>query len=90
MTQQGRIGFVAGGQCAMQPARVEEAVASQLKLLPRETTATKSWADFGAVIIVKSLADAVPLVDRLAPRRLAFCWPWRGTAPCRLQRASWV
>lgn len=51
-------------------ARVEEAVASQLKLLPRETTATKSWADFGAVIIVKSLADAVPLVDRLAPEHL--------------------
>ncbi len=50
--------------------RVEEAVASQLKLLPREATATKSWADFGAVIIVKSLADAVPLVDRLAPEHL--------------------
>ncbi len=51
-------------------ARVEEAVAAQLKLLPRETTATKSWADFGAVIVVKSLADAVPLVDRLAPEHL--------------------
>tara|TARA_R110000868_G_scaffold18194_4_gene80610 strand:- start:887 stop:2179 length:1293 start_codon:yes stop_codon:yes gene_type:complete len=50
--------------------RVEEAVARQLKLLPRETTATKSWADFGAVIIVKSLDDAVPLVDRLAPEHL--------------------
>jgi len=51
-------------------ARVEEAVAAQLKLLPRETTATKSWTDFGAVIVVKSLADAVPLVDRLAPEHL--------------------
>ena len=51
-------------------ARVEEAVARQLTMLPRETTATKSWADFGAVIIVKTLDDAVPLVDRLAPEHL--------------------
>lgn len=50
--------------------RVEEAVDRQLQVLPRETTATKSWADFGAVIVVKSLADAVPLVDRLAPEHL--------------------
>ena len=50
--------------------RVEDAVAAQLKLLPRETTARKSWADFGAVIVVKSLDDAVPLVDRLAPEHL--------------------
>ncbi|MGB3808631.1 MAG: histidinol dehydrogenase [Parvibaculum sp.] len=49
---------------------VEEAVARQLKLLPRETTATKSWADFGAVIVVRNLDDAVPLVDRLAPEHL--------------------
>lgn len=51
-------------------ARVEEAVMRQLTMLPRETTATKSWADFGAVIIVKTLDDAVPLVDRLAPEHL--------------------
>lgn len=50
--------------------RVEEAVAAQLKLLPREATAAKSWADYGAVIVVKTLADAVPLVDRLAPEHL--------------------
>jgi histidinol dehydrogenase len=50
--------------------RVEEAVARQLTMLPRETTATKSWADFGAVIVVKKLDDAVVLVDRLAPEHL--------------------
>lgn len=50
--------------------RVEEAVERQLKALPRETTATKSWADFGAVIVVERLADACPLVDRLAPEHL--------------------
>jgi len=50
--------------------RVEEAVTRQLTMLPRETTATKSWADFGAVITVAKLDDAVPLVDRLAPEHL--------------------
>ena len=50
--------------------RVEEAVARQLQALPRETTATKSWADFGAVILVERLGDAAPLVDRLAPEHL--------------------
>jgi histidinol dehydrogenase len=50
--------------------RVEEAVVRQLTTLPRETTATRSWADFGAVIIVAKLDDAVPLVDRLAPEHL--------------------
>ncbi|MCW5728221.1 histidinol dehydrogenase [Parvibaculum sp.] len=50
--------------------RVEEAVARQLQALPRETTATKSWADFGAVITVARLADAAPLIDRLAPEHL--------------------
>jgi histidinol dehydrogenase len=49
---------------------VEEAVTRQLKLLPRETTAARSWADFGAIIVVRRLADAVALVDRLAPEHL--------------------
>ena len=29
-----------------------------------------SWRDYGAIILVKSLAEAVPLVDRLAPEHL--------------------
>jgi histidinol dehydrogenase len=32
--------------------------------------ATGSWRDFGAVITVGALGDAVPLVDRLAPEHL--------------------
>jgi len=50
--------------------RVGEAVERQLKALPRETTATRSWADFGAVIVVAKLDDAAPLVDRIAPEHL--------------------
>ena len=49
---------------------VEAAVERQLRLLPREPIARASWTGFGAIILVGSLAEAVPLVDRLAPEHL--------------------
>jgi histidinol dehydrogenase len=49
---------------------VEAAVERQLATLPREEIASASWRDFGAVILVATLRDAVPLVDRLAPEHL--------------------
>ncbi|MET4634932.1 MULTISPECIES: histidinol dehydrogenase [Kaistia] len=49
---------------------VELAVERQLKTLPRGETAAASWRDFGAVIVVASLDDAVPLSDRMAPEHL--------------------
>ena len=50
--------------------QVEQAVASQLKTLPRASTAAPSWRDFGAIIAVAALDDAIPLIDRLAPEHL--------------------
>ena len=38
--------------------------------LPRRAIAAASWRDFGAIIRVAQLADAVALVDRLAPEHL--------------------
>jgi histidinol dehydrogenase len=49
---------------------VEKAVAVQLTTLPRSSVAGASWRDFGAVVLVKSLDEAVPLVDALAPEHL--------------------
>jgi histidinol dehydrogenase len=49
---------------------VAEEVTRQLATLPREKIAAASWRDYGAIILVKSLADAAPLVDRLAPEHL--------------------
>ncbi|MCX5513305.1 histidinol dehydrogenase [Kaistia algarum] len=49
---------------------VEAAVERQLKTLPRGETASASWRDYGAVIEVASLGDAIPLVNRLAPEHL--------------------
>jgi histidinol dehydrogenase len=41
-----------------------------LTQLPRAATAAASWRAHGAVITVANLADAVPLIDRLAPEHL--------------------
>ena len=49
---------------------VGEEVTRQLADLPRAKIAGASWRDYGAIILVKSLAQAVPLVDRLAPEHL--------------------
>lgn len=51
-------------------AQVERAVESQLKTLPRAAVAAASWRDFGAIIIVPKLDDAIVMVDRLAPEHL--------------------
>jgi histidinol dehydrogenase len=51
-------------------ADVERAVESQLAVLPRAATARASWNDFGAVILVGRLDDAVPLIDAVAPEHL--------------------
>ncbi len=49
---------------------VEAAVECQLKTLPREAIARASWNDFGAIIEVNHVDDAIPLIDRLAPEHL--------------------
>lgn len=50
--------------------QVEKAVESQLRTLPRAAVAGASWRDFGAIITVPKLADAIALVDQLAPEHL--------------------
>jgi histidinol dehydrogenase len=49
---------------------VENRIALNLALLPRAAIARASWRDFGAVILVPSLTQAIALVDRLAPEHL--------------------
>jgi histidinol dehydrogenase len=51
-------------------ASVEKAVAAQLKTLPRASVASASWRDFGAIVQVGKLDDAVPLIDAIAPEHL--------------------
>jgi histidinol dehydrogenase len=49
---------------------VEKAVSAQLGSLPRASVAAASWRDFGAIILVGELDEAVPLVDAIAPEHL--------------------
>ena len=52
---------------------VADAVENQLKTLERREIAAASWRDFGAIIIVSSLREAVALSDRIAPEHLELC-----------------
>ena len=49
---------------------VARSVDSQLNGLPRADVAGASWRDFGAIILVPKLSDALPLADRIAPEHL--------------------
>ena len=49
---------------------VERAVASELAQLPRREVAAASWRDFGAMIMVGKLDEAVALTDAIAPEHL--------------------
>src|SRR5204862_6764861 len=49
---------------------VEHAVEGQMKTLPRSSVAGASWRDFGGVILVGALDDAVALTDAIAPEHL--------------------
>lgn len=49
---------------------VDDAVLRQLETLPRKDIASQSWQDFGAIVTVESLEDAVPLIDAIAAEHL--------------------
>jgi histidinol dehydrogenase len=49
---------------------VAQAVQSQLATLPRQKIAAASWEDFGAIIQVSRLDEAIPLADAIAAEHL--------------------
>jgi histidinol dehydrogenase len=49
---------------------VAAAVESQLTTLPRAGIAGASWRDNGVIIVVKELADAPAIIDRIAPEHV--------------------
>ncbi len=50
--------------------KVVSAVEDCLSRLPRAAIARESWEANGAVMVVPGLADAMPLIDRIAPEHL--------------------
>ena len=49
---------------------VAVAVERQIETLPRGEMASRSWAAYGAIIVLKSLDEAPALADRVAPEHL--------------------
>ncbi|MGC2855325.1 histidinol dehydrogenase [Novispirillum sp. DQ9] len=49
---------------------VKQAVERRLQTLPRAAIARQSWTDHGALIVVRDMAEAVALTDRIAPEHL--------------------
>jgi histidinol dehydrogenase len=50
--------------------QVVQAIAVHLQKLPRTEIASKSWQDFGSIIVVDKMAEAAALINRLAPEHL--------------------
>jgi histidinol dehydrogenase len=69
-------------------AAVEKAVDAQLKTLSRAATAGASWRDYGAIITVPKLADAIALVDRLAPEHLEIAAADADNLAARIRNAG--
>ncbi|MCF6443973.1 histidinol dehydrogenase [Nereida sp. MMG025] len=52
---------------------VAQQVDTQLATLPRRDIAGPSWRDYGAVVVVRDLNEAVHLSNRIAPEHLELC-----------------
>jgi histidinol dehydrogenase len=56
--------------------------------LPREKVAAASWRDFGAVILVRNLDDALPLIDAIAPEHLEIAAAGAESLAARIRNAG--
>jgi histidinol dehydrogenase len=71
-------------------ARVQEQIKKQLTRLERAAIARESLAKKGAIIVVRSLDEALELVDRYAPEHLVLAIEAPDTALKRVQNAGTV
>jgi histidinol dehydrogenase len=69
-------------------AAVERAIEGQLTRLPRQKVASASWQDFGAVVMVRSFDEALPLVDAIAPEHLEIVTVDAETLAQRIRNAG--
>jgi histidinol dehydrogenase len=67
---------------------VAAAVRAQLASLPRAKIAGRSWEDFGAIILVEALADAVPLADAIAAEHLEIMTADPESVAARIRNAG--
>jgi len=69
-------------------AEVEAAVESQLATLPRADIARASWRDFGAIIMVGAIDDAVPLANAIAAEHLEIMTAEPDALSARIRNAG--
>lgn len=50
--------------------QVDTAIEATLKTLGRQKIASKSWNDYGCIIVVDALEDSYALIDKIAPEHL--------------------
>ncbi len=67
---------------------VERAVEAQLTTLPRADIARASWNDFGAIIIVKALEEAVTLANAIAAEHLEIITADPESVSARIRNAG--
>ncbi len=68
--------------------RVARAVDDHLKVLPRAAIAGASWTNFGGIIVVRRLEDALPLIDRIAPEHLEIATDNAGALADKVKNAG--
>lgn len=69
---------------------VSTAVDRQIAALPRPQHAEESWRDFGALIVVRSLDDALPLADRIAAEHVELAFDGAEEFFARMRNAGAV
>ena len=70
--------------------RVAAALAAQLATLPRRAIAQRALAAFGAIVVTRSLAEAVEIANRLAPEHLELAVRHPGAAAAAVRHAGAV
>ena len=67
---------------------VVKAVEARLETLERRAIAGKSWQDYGAVIVVRDMEEALALSDRIAPEHLEIACETADELAARVRHAG--
>ena len=68
--------------------KVADAAERALALLPRKDIASRSWNDYGGIIVVEKLTDAPALADRFAPEHLEIATADPGALLAKVRHAG--
>lgn len=67
---------------------VADAVEARLQTVERRAIAGPSWRDYGAIVVVKDIDEAIALSDRIAPEHLEICTDDAETVAGKIRHAG--